>query len=190
MTNVLSTLSRRPKAAAFGVLVLAAIFVLNSNKAALKQHLKESLDVDAKEPLLPSQDSASKRREKKSKRVGVNARFFKQMQLLLPICIPGTFSKEAGLLTALAAVLIARTWLDIWFSGFNGAVVKAIVTRDRSKFIAKAIFEFGLMMWPMSIVNNCLKLTISALALSFRTRLTKVSRSAAASLVCPIPGIC
>ncbi|RUP49203.1 hypothetical protein BC936DRAFT_143066 [Jimgerdemannia flammicorona] len=137
MTNVLSTLSRRPKAAAFGVLVLAAIFVLNSNKAALKQHLKESLDVDAKEPLLPSQDSASKRREKKSKRVGVNARFFKQMQtryfvgrraddvqhgtgLTIPIVVTilarslGTFSKEAGLLTALAAVLIARTWLDIW----------------------------------------------------------------------------
>jgi len=39
-----------------------------------------------------------------------------------------------------------RTWLDIWFSGFNGTVVKAIVSRDRKKFIAKAIIEFGMMM--------------------------------------------
>ena len=41
---------------------------------------------------------------------------------------------------------ITRTWLDVWFSGLNGAVVKAIVSRDRKKFIAKAIIEFGLMM--------------------------------------------
>ncbi|CAO3607419.1 unnamed protein product [Cunninghamella echinulata] len=95
------------------------------------------------------------------------------MRRLLPICIPGPLSKEAGLLFILASVLIARTWLDIWFSGFNGSVVKAIVSRNRKSFIAKVIFEFGLMMWPMSIVNNSLKLTISALALSFRERLTK-----------------
>lgn len=32
----------------------------------------------------------------------------------------GLFSKESCLLVVLASVLIARTWLDIWFSGFNG----------------------------------------------------------------------
>lgn len=45
-----------------------------------------------------------------------------------------------------------RTWLDVWFSGLNGAVVKAIVSRDRKKFIAKAIIEFGLMMVRISLV--------------------------------------
>ncbi|KAL1920270.1 uncharacterized protein VTP21DRAFT_1416 [Calcarisporiella thermophila] len=106
-------------------------------------------------------------------KVGVNAQFLKQMRKLLPICIPGVWSSEAGLLVSLAAVLIVRTWLDIWFSAFNGSVVKAIVSRDRKKFIALAIIEFGIMMWPLSIVNNSLKLTIRALALAFRTRLTK-----------------
>ncbi|CAO3703667.1 unnamed protein product [Rhizopus stolonifer] len=95
------------------------------------------------------------------------------MKRLFPICVPGLFSKESGLLVVLASVLIARTWLDIWFSGFNGQVVKSIVSRNRKEFIARAIVEFGLMMWPMSIVNNSLKLTINALALSFRERLTK-----------------
>ncbi|CAI2165265.1 3074_t:CDS:10 [Funneliformis geosporum] len=112
-------------------------------------------------------------RNRKHKRIGVDSRFVSQIKKLLPICIPGIASKEATLLVALAMVLIARTWLDIWFSGFNGHVVKAIVSRDRKTFIARAVVEFGFMMWPMSVVNNSLKLTISALALSFRTRLTK-----------------
>ncbi|KAI9139562.1 ABC transporter transmembrane region 2-domain-containing protein [Paraphysoderma sedebokerense] len=90
----------------------------------------------------------------REKKVGVDARFLAQMKKLLPICVPGIFSREAG--------------LDIWFSGFNGSVVKSIVSRDKKKMI-----EFALMMWPLSAVNNSLKLCISSLALSFRTRLTR-----------------
>lgn len=125
----------------------------------------------------------------KSQRVGVNLRFLKQMQRLLPILIPGSssfrflrnkgshlgvFSRESFLLVSLAGVLVARTLLDIWFSAFNGQVVKAIVSRDRATFVARAGVEFGLMMWPLSIVNNSLKFLINALTLSFRTRLTEV----------------
>ncbi|CAJ0878179.1 3104_t:CDS:10 [Entrophospora sp. SA101] len=98
-------------------------------------------------------------RNKRNKKVGVDARFFAQIRKLLPICIPGVATKEFILLISLAFVLIARTWLDICH------VVKAIVSRDRKAFISRA--------WPMSVVNNSLKLTINALALSFRTRLTR-----------------
>lgn len=111
--------------------------------------------------------------KKQSQRVGLNMRFIKQMQKLLPILIPGVFSREAGLLGALAAVLVARTWLDIWFSSFQGYVVKSIVSRDRKAFNASIFVVFALMMWPMSVVNNSLKLLINALSLSFRSRLTK-----------------
>ncbi|CAG8453533.1 2698_t:CDS:10 [Acaulospora morrowiae] len=114
---------------------------------------------------------------RRSKKVGVDAQFFAQIKKLLPICIPGLATRETALLLSLALVLIARTWLDIWFSGFNGHVVKAIVSRDRKEFIARAVIEFGFMMWPMSVVNNSLKLTISALALSFRTRLTRFAHN-------------
>lgn len=106
-------------------------------------------------------------------RVGVNARFVEQMRKLLPILVPGVFSRETGLLITLAAVLVARTWLDIWFSAFNGQVVKSIVSRDRATFVARAGVEFSLMMWPLSIVNNSLKFLINALSLSFRARLTE-----------------
>lgn len=106
------------------------------------------------------------------KRVGVNAQFLQQLRKLLPICIPSVYSREFGLLMTLAVVLLGRTWLDIWFSAFNGEVVKAIVTRNKREFVRKAVIEFGLMMWPMAVVNSMLKLTINSLAISFRSRLT------------------
>ncbi|KAJ3088108.1 ATP-binding cassette sub- D member 3, partial [Quaeritorhiza haematococci] len=83
------------------------------------------------------------------------------------------FSKEVGLLASLAGILVVRTWLDIWFSGFNGMVVKSIVSRDRKTFMYLVIQTFGLMMWPMSITNNSLKMNIAALSLAIRNRLTK-----------------
>ncbi|GAA5804387.1 hypothetical protein HPULCUR_009876 [Helicostylum pulchrum] len=158
MTNVFSTLAKGKKPLS-GILVISLIYAVHKARQQFKSKISSS-----------TQQQPNK---KKHKKVGVNAEFFEQMKKLLPICVPGVFSKESGLLVVLATVLIARTWLDIWFSGFNGSVVKAIVSRDRKQFIAKAIVEFGLMMWPMSIVNNSLKLTINALALSFRQRLTK-----------------
>ncbi|KAI8095150.1 ABC transporter transmembrane region 2-domain-containing protein [Thamnidium elegans] len=157
MANVFSTLAKGKKPLS-GILVISLIYAVHKARQQFKSKIPSSTQQSNK---------------KKHKKVGVNAEFFEQMKKLLPICVPGVFSKESGLLVVLATVLIARTWLDIWFSGFNGSVVKAIVSRNRKQFIAKAIVEFGLMMWPMSIVNNSLKLTINALALSFRQRLTK-----------------
>lgn len=53
------------------------------------------------------------------------------------------------LLISLTIILVARTWLDIWFSSFNGTVVRSVVSRDKPLFIRKAILLFGVMMWPM-----------------------------------------
>lgn len=76
------------------------------------------------------------------------------------------------MLVGLALILIIRTGLDIWFTAFNGSVVRSIVTKDWKMFTRNAIYLFGFMMWPMSIVNNSIKLLISTLSLSFRSRLT------------------
>lgn len=69
---------------------------------------------------------------KKTQKVGVNGKFLEQIKKLLPIIFPSVFSKESGLLVSLASILIVRTWLDIWFSSFNGKVVKSIVSRDKA----------------------------------------------------------
>jgi len=111
-------------------------------------------------------------REGMPKKVGVDLQFLKQLSRLLPICVPGVASKEFLMLASLAATLIVRTWLDIWFSAFNGVVVRSIVTRDWQLFMKNSLFLFGMMMWPMSLVNNTLKLNINMLALAFRSRLT------------------
>ncbi|KAL0074433.1 ABC transporter transmembrane region 2-domain-containing protein [Phycomyces blakesleeanus] len=159
MANVLSLLAKKAKTPTMGVFLITLIYALYKAKNRFLLTTQTA-----------QKDTRTKRKQKH--KVGVNSQFFEQMRKLLPICVPGLFTKEAGLLGILATVLIARTWLDIWFSAFNGSVVKAIVSRNRKEFVAKAIVEFGLMMWPMSIVNNSLKLSISALALCFRERLT------------------
>ncbi|KAI8382979.1 ABC transporter transmembrane region 2-domain-containing protein [Blakeslea trispora] len=160
MANAFSSLDAKKPLS--GVLVISFVYAIYKARKQFKLNVQNS-----------DKKSHVQQNKKKHRKVGVNADFFEQMKRLLPICIPGVFSKESGLLVILATVLIARTWLDIWFSGFNGSVVKSIVSRNKKEFIARAIIEFGLMMWPMSIVNNSLKLTINALALSFRERLTK-----------------
>jgi len=109
----------------------------------------------------------------KKRTAAVDKRFFEQIRKLIPILVPSVKSKEFALVVSLAVVLILRTYLDIWFSGFNGAVVKSIVSRNKSVFKRKAIYEFAIMMWPLSIVNNALKLTKSSLALAFRNRLSQ-----------------
>ncbi|KAI3646141.1 hypothetical protein MP228_009069 [Amoeboaphelidium protococcarum] len=131
-----------------------------------------------KQSLAVSAGGDKKVSSKSSARVGVNARFFAQMNKLVPILVPSVFSRESALLVSLASVLIARTWLDIWFSSFNGVVVKSIVSRDRRAFVARAGVEFSLMMWPLSIVNNSLKMLINALSICFRDRLTTYAHEA------------
>ncbi|KAF9945238.1 ATP-binding cassette sub- D member 3 [Mortierella alpina] len=168
-------LHRKPRSTLAGLSFLIAYVFIRRQQTRAKRRSRRAAAAAA----AAAASGADKGRDgsAKPRRVGVDKHFVEQLKKLLPICIPGLASKEAGLLAALATILIARTWLDVWFSGLNGAVVKAIVSRDRKKFIAKAIIEFGLMMWPMSIVNNSLKFTISALALSFRERLTKFAHS-------------
>jgi ATP-binding cassette, subfamily D (ALD), member 3 len=113
MAPALSTLSSKKNTV--GSIALVLFFTLYRNKQAIAKFLQSTL----KEP---SNTKASTRSQKKSvrKKVGVNATFFRQMAKLLPICIPSAVSRETSLLAALAIVLIARTWLDIWFSAFNG----------------------------------------------------------------------
>lgn len=117
------------------------------------------------------------RNTQQAKKVGVDAQFLAQLRKILPVCIPGIASREFGLLASLAVILVIRSGLDIWFSSFNGIVVRSIVTADWDLFLKNAVILFGFMMWPLSIVNNCIKLNISMLSLAFRTRLMAYSHN-------------
>jgi ATP-binding cassette subfamily D (ALD) protein 3 len=129
MANVFSTLAQGTKKPLSGILVVSLIYAIYKAKKQFKLNINGNKSS-------PQQQASKKKQHKK---VGVNTEFFEQMKKLLPICVPGKlglytksprdgilisrlglFSKESGLLVVLATVLIARTWLDIWFSGFNG----------------------------------------------------------------------
>lgn len=121
MAPVLSSL--RQKKPLSGVIIISLLYAIYRSRSQFKNNA-------SKKPTSSNQ--------KKHKKVGVNAEFLEQMKKLFPICVPGKkrrgkyfkegwqtisvglFSKESCLLVVLASVLIARTWLDIWFSGFNG----------------------------------------------------------------------
>ncbi|KAI9183096.1 hypothetical protein H9P43_004013 [Blastocladiella emersonii ATCC 22665] len=172
MAPVLSTL--RPRTV-LGVAGLALTIYVNYARRTMH-------NLDPSDAAAGGSGSAAERKNRaangrasgnSANRVGVNARFIAQMKRLLPILVPSPVSREAGLLAALAAVLFARTWLDVWFSSLNSSVVHSIVSRNKRGFIGKAIIEFGTVMWVLSFVNNSLKLCISNLSLAFRKRLTR-----------------
>ena|ERR1700709_2010383 len=114
MAQVLSVLASRQKT--LGPIILFLFFTLYRNKHAIVQFVQSTI----KEVHATTPDSSRPQKKQTRKKVGVNATFFRQMAKLLPIFIPCLVSRETALLTALATVLIARTWLDIWFSAFNG----------------------------------------------------------------------
>lgn len=53
----------------------------------------------------------------------VDAKFFRQLQALLRIMIPGIWSKESGFLFLVAGSLVARTLCDLWMIQ-NGTLVE------------------------------------------------------------------
>lgn len=133
--------------------------VYMANKKVIDDHISGRAQLERQQ----KRDSR-KSSGKPTRRVGVNALFFSQLKRILPICVPGNLniyfesdvyfllgvlSKEFGMLATLAGILVARTYLDIWFTGFNGVVVRSIVSKDWNLFVKNALVLFGFMMWPM-----------------------------------------
>lgn len=104
--------------------------------------------------------------------VKVDRRFFSGLGKFLRIILPSVRSREALITAGVAATLVARTRLDIWVSDNAGDIVKAIVARDKQAFVQHCIRDISVMMLPMSVVNNLLKLLISELRVQARRRLT------------------
>lgn len=98
--------------------------------------------------------------------------FVKNLLDFVGICIPGVRSKEFGVLIVVAGLLGARSWLDLWTSDNGGKVVKAIVGRDKDMFLKRAVRDIGVMMFPIALVNNSLKYSISRLRVLMRKRLS------------------
>ncbi|GIY94203.1 ATP-binding cassette sub-family D member 3 [Caerostris extrusa] len=111
-------------------------------------------------------------KEGKKDKVQIDGRFFKQLQAILKIILPGIFSLEAAYVALIASTLVGRTLCDIWMI-HNGTVIeRAIITQNVSLF-RKSLEAFIFAMPMLSLVNNAMKFTLNELKLLFRSRLTK-----------------
>ncbi|BAM78960.1 ATP-binding cassette, sub-family D, member 3 [Cyanidioschyzon merolae strain 10D] len=104
--------------------------------------------------------------------VRVDRKFFSQLWRFIRIIVPSIRSREFWVVLGIGVTLVIRTRLDIWVSDNAGDIVKAIVARDREAFMRKCVRDISIMMFPMSFVNNILKLQISLLRVMARKRLT------------------
>ncbi|CDH53471.1 abc fatty acid [Lichtheimia corymbifera JMRC:FSU:9682] len=109
--------------------------------------------------------------EKKKRKVEVDMAFFKQIQRLLRIVMPGVRSKEFWMLVVHSFFLVFRTVLSVYVASLDGRIVSALVRGKLKEFM------LGIGWWmtvaiPATYTNSMLSYMQSKLALAFRTRLT------------------
>ncbi|XP_028666943.1 ATP-binding cassette sub-family D member 3a isoform X1 [Erpetoichthys calabaricus] len=108
---------------------------------------------------------------KKEKAV-VDRVFFARIWRIMKIMVPCTCCKETGYLLLIAAMLVARTYCDVWMIQ-NGTMIESAIIGRTTKDFKKYLFNFIAVMPVISLVNNFLKLGLNELKLRFRVRLTR-----------------
>ncbi|KAK3713754.1 ATP-binding cassette long-chain fatty acid transporter pxa2 [Vermiconidia calcicola] len=108
----------------------------------------------------------------KKRRVELDRAFFRSLSRLLKICIPGWKSYEARLLAQHSVFLVLRTLISLYIAKLDGQLVRDIV-RGRAKDFLKSLLWWMLVALPATFTNSMLAWHQTALALSYRTRLTQ-----------------
>uniref|UniRef100_H3A6M8 ATP-binding cassette sub-family D member 3 n=1 Tax=Latimeria chalumnae TaxID=7897 RepID=H3A6M8_LATCH len=108
---------------------------------------------------------------KKEKAV-VDRVFFARIWTILKIMVPRMCSKESGYLLLIAAMLVARTYCDVWMIQ-NGTMIESAIIGRSTKDFKRYLFNFIAAMPLISLINNFLKLGLNELKLRFRVRLTR-----------------
>ncbi|XP_010793923.1 ATP-binding cassette sub-family D member 3 [Notothenia coriiceps] len=108
----------------------------------------------------------------KKDRAAVDKVFFGRIFQILRIMVPQFFSMETGYLALIAAMLVARTYCDVWMIQ-NGTMIESAIIGRSPKEFKTYLFNFIKFMPAIALVNNFLKLGLFELKLRFRERLTK-----------------
>ncbi|KAF5880228.1 ATP-binding cassette sub-family D member 3-like, partial [Clarias magur] len=144
-----------------GALAVITLCVLRSRRraAAPTQGSKRTSELQS--------DSPNGRRDKAS----VDQLFITRIYKILRILIPQPLCKETGYLVLIAAMLLARTYCDVWMI-HNGTMIESAIIGRSTKTFRTYLFNFIAAMPLISLVNNFLKLGLNKLKLCFRVRLT------------------
>ncbi|XP_028425078.1 ATP-binding cassette sub-family D member 3a isoform X3 [Perca flavescens] len=108
----------------------------------------------------------------KKDRAAVDKVFFLRVFRIVRIMVPRLFCKETGYLILIAAMLVARTYCDVWMIQ-NGTMIESAIIGRSTKDFKAYLFSFIKFMPLIALVNNFLKLGLYELKLRFRERLTK-----------------
>ncbi|XP_071026494.1 ATP-binding cassette sub-family D member 3-like [Oncorhynchus clarkii lewisi] len=119
------------------------------------------------ELVLSNEDKAAKK-----DRAAVDYVFFLRISKILRIMVPRWFCKETGYLLFIAAMLVTRTYCDVWMIQNGTMIESAIIVRNNADF-KNYLFKCCKAMPIFALVNNLLKLGLNELKLKFRERLTK-----------------
>lgn len=107
----------------------------------------------------------------KKKKPQIDAKFFKQLRQLLRIGVPKWISTEMGYMLLVALSLIGRSVCDLWMIHCFSQIESAIVLMDQKSFY-KSIFDYGIAMPLVSIINNMLKFAVGELKIQLRSNVT------------------
>jgi ATP-binding cassette subfamily D (ALD) protein 3 len=150
--------SRKRSLGLSAILVSSAIYVVLTRQWASKSNKPDLLQIK-------KEDGAAKQK------VAVDGVFFTRLWRLLKILIPGPLTPESGYLLLVAAMMLSRTWCDVWMLKNGTAIERTIITRDFNGFLVVFI-NFMMALFPIALVNNLLRYGLNELALRFRARLT------------------
>ncbi|XP_032359285.1 ATP-binding cassette sub-family D member 3a isoform X2 [Etheostoma spectabile] len=142
--------------------VLLVLYLLKHRRRTLKRDgRKEGSDL-----VLNSE------KDGKKDRAAVDKVFFLRVFRILRIMVPRVFCKETGYLILIAAMLVARTYCDVWMIQNGTMIESGIIGRDINLF-KKHFYSYISVIPGIALVNNFLKLGLYELKLRFRERLTK-----------------
>uniref|UniRef100_A0A673ZD78 ATP-binding cassette sub-family D member 3 n=2 Tax=Salmo trutta TaxID=8032 RepID=A0A673ZD78_SALTR len=142
--------------------VLLVLYILKQRRRAILVLLRRSS---------PSNE-LSLTSELDKDRAAVDYVFFLRISKIIRIMVPRWFCKETGYLVLIAAMLVARTYCDVWMIQNGTMIESAIIGRSNTDF-KNYLFNFCKVMPLIALVNNFLKLGLNELKLRFRVRLTK-----------------
>ncbi|KAM9552879.1 ATP-binding cassette sub-family D member 3-like [Salvelinus alpinus] len=143
--------------------VLLALCILKQRRRGGKSSGKKGVS----ELVLSKEDKAAKK-----DRAAVDYVFFLRISKILRIMVPRWFCKETGYLLFIAAMLVTRTYCDVWMIQNGTMIESAIIARNNADF-KNYLFKCCKAMPIFALVNNLLKLGLNELKLKFRERLTK-----------------
>ncbi|KAJ8409533.1 hypothetical protein AAFF_G00229340 [Aldrovandia affinis] len=119
-----------------------------------------------------SELKANPHNDGKKDRAAVDMAFFTRLCKITKIMVPQVFCKETGYLLLIAAMLVSRTYCDVWMIQ-NGTMIESAIIGRCIKDFKKHLFSFIRIMPFIALVNNLLKLGLNELKLCFRVRLSK-----------------